>query len=90
MLNSSSKGNSPRPKGRWAVQWILILVPALLALEFSVLFSLETATDPRLRLACDRAVETALTTDSVIELQRADYVTQHLRCDVRGRISRRR
>lgn len=66
--------------------WAFMLAPAIsMALTYAAISIIQPRSQRT--IACSWAVETALNTSSMLELQRADYLTRHLRCKVGRRLS---
>src|SRR4051812_8198075 len=96
--DDSAPGNAPRPFRRAARRWlahlqsltaaliILHVMPILTNVIILLLLVTSTSPDANLIAACDRVVQTFLTTDSRVELERSKYLIESIPCGIRRRI----
>lgn len=77
--NASRGWRSDCRLGRTARMAGRMVVIAVFVIGSTVALGAASRPPERIQLACDWAVETALTSSDMIELQRADYLTRHLR-----------
>jgi hypothetical protein len=72
------------PLGRSWLAWIGLWILGALAVAIIVIPS---ESDRKLKVACDRAFETLMTTKDLVELERSKFLLDKIWCSVRSRMA---